>query len=381
MPDDTKLPALQTQTARPGALDMLTDKPLFEQMQRVARMFSESQLVPAHLRGKLADCFIALHIARRLDEDPLMLMQNIYIVSGKAGWMTQYMIARANKSGLIRGPIRWRSEGQGDTLEVTAFATLAGDGEEISAAASMAMAKAEQWTRNAKYQSMPEHMLRWRSATMLIRLYMPEIMLGLPSSQELEDGGPLLEQPDGSYAPDAPDAPARADFQQPSNEGATLKPADSASRAAEAFHNADADAAAKGQFSKHYDETEKQGGPEPYELVDCDGEAHDYKQAGRWAKALTKVFEEANTRGADVLTGMWETNSPTFGRLRTEERTDLVDDLRATYDRLSAGLGGAATPADARTDAKAPAQPAAADDAQAADDEQPAGQSASGEMF
>lgn len=308
MPDDAKTPAtiapaLPEPTYRPGThLDMLTDKPLFEHMQRVARMFAESQLVPQHLRGKVPDCFIALHIARRLDEDPLTLMQNIYIVSGKAGWMTQYMIARANKSGRLQGPIRWRSTGQGESLEVTAFATLTADGEEISATASMAMAKAEQWTRNPKYTSMPEHMLRWRSATMLVRLYMPEIMLGLPSAQELEDGGELIEQVDGSYAP-AP--PQRSDFQ----------PGVEVSDETQGVTGADAD---------------PDGEPEsePYQLVDCDGEAHDYQQAGRWANALEKVFDEAANRGEGVLVEMWETNSPTLGRLRSEGRDDLADRVK-----------------------------------------------------
>jgi hypothetical protein len=63
------------------------------------------------------------------------------------------------------------------------------------------MAKAEGWTRNAKYQTMPEHMLRWRSATMLIRLFAPEVMLGIPAADELEDITPLRAGPDGVYTP------------------------------------------------------------------------------------------------------------------------------------------------------------------------------------
>lgn len=159
----------------------------FEHAQRVARVFSESALVPNHFQGKLPNCLIALNIADRMGEDPLTVMQNLAIVSGKPCWQTQYMIARANKSGVFSSRITWKSDGQGDKLAVTASAALADSGEVVSVAVSMAMAKADGWTKNAKYNTMPEHMLRWRSAAMLIRLYAPEVMLGIQSAEEVED--------------------------------------------------------------------------------------------------------------------------------------------------------------------------------------------------
>lgn len=159
----------------------------FEHAQRVAKVFSDSALVPGHFQGKLANCLIALNIADRMGEDPLTVMQNLAIVSGKPCWQTQYMIARANKSGVFASRITWAAEGKADALAVTASAKLADSGEVVSVAVSMAMAKADGWLKNAKYQSMPEHMLRWRSAAMLIRLYAPEVMLGIQSVEEVED--------------------------------------------------------------------------------------------------------------------------------------------------------------------------------------------------
>ncbi len=49
------------------------------------------------------------------------------------------------------------------------------------------MAEAAGWTKNPKYRSMPEHMLRYRSATLLIRLYAPEVMHGYSTAAELRD--------------------------------------------------------------------------------------------------------------------------------------------------------------------------------------------------
>lgn len=166
---------------------MLTDTARFEHSYRVAKVFAGSQLVPKHLQGKIEDVMIALNIADRLNEDPLTVMQSIYVVSGKAGWSSSYMIARINQSGAIKGRITWDVSGTGKDLVVTAKATLADTAEVVTATTSMQMAMAEGWTSNKKYQTMPEQMLRFRSAAMLQRLYFPEVMLGMSTREEIED--------------------------------------------------------------------------------------------------------------------------------------------------------------------------------------------------
>ena len=165
----------------------------FGLMQRQARMFALSPLVPEHLRKggeaqALANCYIAMTIADRMGEDRVTVMQNIHIVSGKAGFSAQYMIARANASGVFKGRINWRIDrSQPQNLSVTAFAALADTGEEVKFTVDMAMAQAEGWTKNPKYKSIPELMLRYRSATFLVRLYAPDVMLGYQTAEEVED--------------------------------------------------------------------------------------------------------------------------------------------------------------------------------------------------
>lgn len=189
MTTDTASRQVATVSSLPAvsrSVDIFSDPAAFEHAQRVAKVFASSKLVPTHLQGNVADCLIALQIARRLNEEPLTVMQQIYIVSGRPGWFTSYVIARANRSGVFRSPITWKSEGQGETLAVTATAVIASTGEAVGVTCDMRMAKAEGWTKNAKYTSMPEHMLRWRSAAMLVRLYAPEVMLGMPVIEEIE---------------------------------------------------------------------------------------------------------------------------------------------------------------------------------------------------
>lgn len=171
-------------TQQPNALN---DSRSFDAAYRAAEMFAKSQLIPAHMRNKVEDCFVALHMAARMGEDPLMIMQNIYVVSGTPGWKTQYMIARANASGVFSGGIDWDVTGEGENLSVVAKAYLAKTGELIkSPAVDFKMAKAEGWTKNTKYNSMPEMMFRYRSAAFLIRLYAPHVMLGYQTVEEVE---------------------------------------------------------------------------------------------------------------------------------------------------------------------------------------------------
>jgi hypothetical protein len=108
------------------------------------------------------------------------------VINGRPNTSSRFAISRANKSGLLQGPITWKSKGQGDALEVTATATMRETGEVITTTVTMKEAAADGWTRNPKYRSIPEQMLRWRAATRLINLYMPEVLFGLGVREEAE---------------------------------------------------------------------------------------------------------------------------------------------------------------------------------------------------
>ena len=184
----TESTALTTTTEQqaPGALAFLHDGAAFEHLWRVAKAFSMSGMVPAHFQGKPESCMVALMYAQQLGEHPMVMFQEVTVINGRPGTSARFAIARANKSGLLSGPITWKSKGTGDTLEVTASAVLTGTGEQITATVSMKEAHADGWTRNSKYKSIPEQMLRWRAATRLINLYLPEVLFGLGVKDEIE---------------------------------------------------------------------------------------------------------------------------------------------------------------------------------------------------
>lgn len=168
--------------------DIYSSPDSFAHAQRVATSFAGSIMVPDHLRKNgIADVLAALGLARAMNAHPLLVMQSIFFIGGRAGWATKFMIARANQSKVFSKQINWKVSGDGVDLKVLAYATLAESGELVEEEVSMKMAMAEGWTKNTKYQSIPVRMLKWRSASALINLYCPEVMFGLPTVEEVED--------------------------------------------------------------------------------------------------------------------------------------------------------------------------------------------------
>lgn len=164
--------------------DMFT---VMEKAYKFAEIMSKSDIVPAHYRGKAENTFIAVQSAYRMNLDPMMVMQNTFVVSGKLGMSSAFAISLANSSGRLNGGITYDIEGVGENLRVTAKATLQSSGKEISYSIGMKEARAEGWTKNPKYSTLPELMLRYRAATLLIRTHMPEVLNGMHMVEELED--------------------------------------------------------------------------------------------------------------------------------------------------------------------------------------------------
>ena len=186
MTESHALTTTQPAQSQPGALAFLHDGAALDHRYRLAKAFSMSGMVPSHFQGKPEACLVAMLYAEQLGEHPMLLFQEISVINGRPNTSARFAISRANKSGLLQGPITWASKGQGETLQVTASATLRETGEIISTTVSMKEAQADGWTRNPKYRSIPEQMLRWRAATRLINLYMPEVLFGLGVADEAE---------------------------------------------------------------------------------------------------------------------------------------------------------------------------------------------------
>jgi hypothetical protein len=218
----------------------------FELMQRAARLLSSSTLVPVAYRqtiekldrfgnvketrenpNALANSVVALNMAQRMGADPLMVMQNLYIVEGRPSWSSQWIIAAINGCGRF-SPLRFRIESRGEReIEFkstywennqrhtkvekvkindkvcVAWAIEKETGEVIeSPAVSIEMAVLEGWyTKNgSKWQTMDEVMLRYRTASFFGKLYAPELLMGLQTVEEAQDIIEATTGPDGTIS-------------------------------------------------------------------------------------------------------------------------------------------------------------------------------------
>ena len=149
----------------------------FDLIQRTAKLFAASDIVPKQFLGNLANCVIAVDMALRMGANPLMVMQNLYVVYNRPAWSAQFLIATMNQSGRFSA-IRYEFQGKEGTDDwgCRAVATELATNEKLTGPLiTIGLAKKEKWyTKDgSKWQTMPELMLRYRAASWFVRAYAP----------------------------------------------------------------------------------------------------------------------------------------------------------------------------------------------------------------
>ena len=163
----------------------------FDTAQRVAKALAASTMVPTSYQNNVPNVLVALEMANRIGASPLMVMQNLNVIHGRPSWGSSFIIATINSFGSF-GPLRFKVTGNGDDRTCIAYATEKATGEVLEGPpVSIAMAKKEGWYQKSgsKWPSMPDLMLKYRSAAFFGRLYAPEIMMGMHTTDEVEDFG------------------------------------------------------------------------------------------------------------------------------------------------------------------------------------------------
>jgi len=170
----------------------------FEFAQRQAKSLCESNLVPISYQGQkgLPNCLVAIEMSKRMKLSPLTVMQNLNVIHGRPTWSAQFISSQIMGCGRFEN-FDYLVKGEGETLEVQCIAKRIEDQKLIKGTAvSMRMARLEGWTKNPKYTSMPELMLRNRAATFFGRQYIPDLLLGVQTSEEVVDIQPVDVTPE-----------------------------------------------------------------------------------------------------------------------------------------------------------------------------------------
>lgn len=237
----------------------------FELLMRQSKALAASTLVPPQYRAVIVktnwkgevtsqvenanaipNCMIALNMATRMHADPLMVMQNLVVVEGKPSWSSQWVIAQINNCGRFE-PLQFDIAEVGSEeveYEYTEWGEARGEKKRVKKTirieniecrawtvkkgvvippgvnsiadamalklpilkgpkVSVAMAVKEGWYQKtgSKWQTMPELMLHYRSGAFFGRLYAPELLMGIPSEDEVRDMGTLVQGADGAFTP------------------------------------------------------------------------------------------------------------------------------------------------------------------------------------
>lgn len=192
----------------------------FEVLQRMGQMYSTSTIVPETYRGNIGNCIIALDIAMRMKLNPLMCMQNLYVVQGNPAWSAKFLIATINMSGrysslryrkrslgkvgkITYNDLEWNEQARRkvqvakefdgsdiEDVECVAYATELSTGEVLeSDPVTISLAIREGWytKSGSKWVTMPQLMLTYRAAAFWQRAYCPEISMGFMTAEEAED--------------------------------------------------------------------------------------------------------------------------------------------------------------------------------------------------
>lgn len=199
----------------------------FEDAQRMAKSVCASSIIPAVYQGEqnIPNVLVALELSRRCGISPLAVMQNLHVIQGRPSWSSAFVIASINSCGKF-SPLRFRLSDLGvknieyeiwsgprdarkklkeqiniRNVECVAMAHDISTGEMLEGpAVSIEMAVHEGWytKTDSKWKTMPDLMLRYRAAAFFGRLYVPELLLGMSSQEEIEDTSipaRVIEQP------------------------------------------------------------------------------------------------------------------------------------------------------------------------------------------
>lgn len=182
---NTESLTLQEQGQQLSVLGAFANSEQFQMAKQAAEMLASSSMVPVTYQNNPGSCFIALNTALRLRMDPLMIMQNLYVVQNRPSWSGQFAIALVNICPKFSATwFEYRNE-EDFQKGVRMCAQLKTGQNVYGTWITPEMVKAEGWGK--KWQTMPEQMYKYRAAAFFARTNCPEALLGLSVEGEAED--------------------------------------------------------------------------------------------------------------------------------------------------------------------------------------------------
>lgn len=166
-----------------------TDGAALNKLYKNAVVLSKSSLLPERFRNKPEDILILIDMSSRMRVSLYALSQALYLVHGTSGITGQFCISLVNSCGRFQ-PLSFvfvGTEGERD-YGCYAITTRIADGIVCkSTTITVQMAVDEGWMRNTKWKTMTSQMLMYRAAAFFARVYCPDVLCGMYTTEELHD--------------------------------------------------------------------------------------------------------------------------------------------------------------------------------------------------
>ncbi|GLX85093.1 enterohemolysin [Thalassotalea loyana] len=198
-------------TALSNTTDMLLNPTVMQQMDALATMMAGGKAtVPQHLQGNPADCMAIVMQAAQWGMNPFAVAQKTHLVSGQLGYEAQLVNAVISSSRAIQGRFKYEWFGNwenvlGKVVQKTnqngkkyiapnwSFEDERGCGVRVSAIlrgettpTTLELLLTQAQTRNSTlWGSDPKQQLAYLALKRFARLYTPDVIMGVYTSDEL----------------------------------------------------------------------------------------------------------------------------------------------------------------------------------------------------
>lgn len=155
-----------------------------EQAMKLADMMSGAKLVPVHLQGKPADCLLVIEQAARWKMSPFAVAQCTSVIQGKLMYEGKLVAAVVNANGNLADRLSFSYTGEGDQRKIV----VSGRFENEKEARTVDVMLKDVRTSNTMWQKQPDQQLMYSGTRAWARRHAPELMLGVYSPEEFNEG-------------------------------------------------------------------------------------------------------------------------------------------------------------------------------------------------
>lgn len=177
------MPTKNESVPQAANLQIFTNPHLLGQMIELAKLFSESDLVPKDYKDKKGNTLVAIQMGMELGLAPMQALQNIAVINGRPCVWGDAMLAIVQASGKLEYHHEWT---EGDTAYCktkrrgypTEYITTFSDAD---AKAANLLGKTGPWTTNRA------RMRQMRARAFNLRDQFADVLRGLNSGEEVSD--------------------------------------------------------------------------------------------------------------------------------------------------------------------------------------------------